>query len=225
MSDLRLVVFDVDGTLVDSAAHIVAAMTAAFARCGLPVPEPEAVRAIIGLSLPVAIARLLPGADDRDIAALREAYKSTWNGEGRAGNLAPLFPGARAALDRLAAQPDVLLGLATGKSRRGLLHLMAAHGFDGLFVTVQTADEHPSKPHPSMLAAALSETGTQAAGAVMIGDTTYDIEMGVAAGFASLGVAWGCHDARALLAVGARGIVERFDDLDAMLDALWEPTA
>lgn len=225
MTVLRLVVFDVDGTLVDSLGHIVAAMTEAFTRTGLPAPVEEDVRAIVGLSLPVAVARLLPEVSSRDHAALVDAYRAAWIAQGRAGNAAPLFPGARAVLDRLSQAPSVLLGIATGKSRRGLLNLIEVHGLSGHFSTIQTADHHPSKPHPAMLAAALAETGVGAAGAVIVGDTTYDIEMAAAAGVAGLGVAWGCHPPAALVAAGAKGVVDSFADLETALDAIWSEPA
>jgi len=131
----------------------------------------------------------------------------------------PLYPSAREALDRLAAQPATLLGVATGKARRGLDHALASHGLTRLFQTLQTADLHPSKPHPAMLQAALAETGVEPARAAMIGDSTYDMQMARAAGLFAVGVAWGYHDADALRAAGAETILETFEALDAALDA------
>lgn len=216
----RLVVFDVDGTLVDSQNQIVAAMEHAFGATGAALPSRQAVLSIVGLSLPVAVDRLVPhlAADHR--AGIVEAYRQSF-GRLRAESLSPLFPGAGAALDLLRARPELCLGIATGKSRRGLSHLLAAHGIEGHFVTTQVADDHPSKPDPAMLLAALAETGSHAAGAVMVGDTTFDIEMGRAAGMATLGVAWGYHPADDLARAGADRIVARFDDLVPALDDLW----
>ena len=139
----------------------------------------------------------------------------------KGADTAALYPGVRQALTTLAGQDDVLLGIATGKARRGLDHTCKAHDLDGYFVTRQTADFHPSKPHPSMLLAALAETGVEAAQAVMIGDTTYDIEMGRAAGFATLGVSWGYHTPDALRAAGADLMVDDFAALPAALDQIW----
>lgn len=217
---LSLVVFDVDGTLVDSLATIEAAVAEAFAQTGMAPPAAGSVAAIVGLSLPVALARLAPQASPAGLAALVEAYRDVFvaareNGAAEAGMA--LFPGARDALDRLAVYPELLLGVATGKARRGLDHLFEAHDLRRYFVTSQTADTHPSKPHPSMLEATLSETGVEAHRAVMVGDTTFDIEMGRAAGFATIGVSWGCHPAERLSAAGADIVIDGFDQLDRVL--------
>lgn len=214
----RLVVFDVDGTLVDSQAHIIGAMALAYASAGLPMPPREAILNIVGLSLPQAFARLMPGADVAQIELLVEGYKASF-GNLRAGDTSPLYPGAREALDGLRAQGDVLLGVATGKSRRGLNHLLAAHALQGHFVTTQVADDHPSKPHPSMLQACLAATGT--GGGVMIGDTSYDIEMGRAAGFRTVAVAWGYHRVPELERAGADLVINSYAGLIPALDEIW----
>lgn len=216
----RLAVFDVDGTLIDSQNHIVAAMAETFAALGLAPPSRQEVLAIVGLSLPVAVERLAPQLPDEDRAGIVDAYKQSF-GHLRAGNTSPLFPGAGDALEALLARPEVLLGVATGKSRRGLTHVLAAHGLGRHFVTTQVADDHPSKPHPSMLLAALAEAGTTAARSVMIGDTTFDIEMGRAAGMATVGVAWGYHPAGDLVSAGADSVIGSFADLMPALDDLW----
>ena len=214
----RLVVFDVDGTLVDSQAHILGAMSLAYTGQGLPVPARSDVLNIVGLSLPQAFARLMPEGDAAQIEALVTGYKSRF-GTLRAVDNSPLYPGAKAALDSLVAQGGVVLGVATGKSRRGLDHVLAAHALEGYFRTTQVADDHPSKPHPSMLHACLSDTG--ATGGVMIGDTSYDIEMGRAAGFRTLGVAWGYHAVEVLERAGADLVIDSYDALTAALDELW----
>jgi phosphoglycolate phosphatase len=220
MSAHRLIVFDVDGTLIDSQAHILAAMEHAFGASGYPLPPRAAVLGIVGLSLPEAVARLVPDLPAAVRAGIVEAYKASF-GQLRAETLSPLYPGAAGALAALAARPRVILGVATGKSRRGLTHVLAAHGLDRLFATTQVADDHPSKPHPSMLLAALADTGTAAGRAVMIGDTTYDIAMGRAAGMATIGVGWGYHPAGDLVAAGADRLIDGFADLVPALDALW----
>jgi len=216
----RLAVFDVDGTLSDSQHHIHAAMTHSFAAQGLAPPDLAKVRAIVGLSLPLAVARLVPGADAGQLAALVEGYKQSYF-VARSAEPAPLFPGAAEMLHRLAARGDVALGIATGKSRRGLDALLAHFDLAGVFVTCQVADDHPSKPHPSMLLAALAETGVAAGDAVMIGDTTFDIEMARAAGVAGIGVEWGYHVPLALAQAGAARMVADFAALEAALDGLW----
>jgi len=214
----RLVVFDVDGTLVDSQAHILGAMALAYDAQGLPMPPREAILNIVGLSLPQAFARLMPEGDAAQIEALVAGYKSGF-GTLRTVDTSPLYPGAKAALDTLVAENGVVLGVATGKSRRGLDHVLAAHALAGHFDTTQVADDHPSKPHPSMLHACLAETGAR--GGVMIGDTSYDIEMGRAAGFRTLGVAWGYHPVEALQRAGADLVIDSYAALAGALDDLW----
>lgn len=188
---LSLILFDVDGTLVDSQAHIVGAMESAFGHLGLPAPTRADILGIVGLSLPQAIAVLAPDAPN---AALVEAYKAAYmtlrssHGEQAAS---PLYDGVQAVLQELVQADTTLMGVATGKSRRGLDHVVDTHDLARFFVTQQCADDHPSKPHPSMALRAMYEAGADQG--VMIGDTSYDMEMGRAAGLRTLGVAWGYH--------------------------------
>jgi phosphoglycolate phosphatase len=220
---MRLVVFDVDGTLVDSQHLILAAMTDAFGALGHPVPARDLVLGVVGLSLNEAMAALAPHLTAEDALRLAGHYRDSFVGQRAAGGPAahaPLYPGALAALERIGATPGTLLGIATGKARPGLDHLFESHAIGHLFATSQTADAHPSKPHPSMLLAALAETGAAAEAAVMVGDTEYDIAMGRAAGLATVGVAWGYHPRARLEAAGADVIIDDFDALDAALDRL-----
>ncbi len=223
MSDLKLVIFDVDGTLIDSQAHILAAMAHAFDGVGLSLPPRETVLAGVGLSLPVLIDRLVPQADVATQTAIVEGYKSGFAklrlADGKA--LSPLFPGARDALDRLHAKDDVLLAVATGKSRRGMDHLLDMHGLRGMFQSVQVADDHPSKPAPSMIHTCLSDTGVSPENAVMIGDTVFDIDMAANGGIGAIGVDWGYHDASALAASGAADVISEFDALEHALTRFW----
>lgn len=217
---LSLVIFDVDGTLVDSQAQIVGSMTAAFAALDLAPPPREDVLSIVGLSLPVAVARLCPDMDPETCERIVDGYKASFTTM-RTAAVSPLYPGAAEVIARLGNLDDVLLGIATGKSRRGLRHVLAAHGLVDRFVTLQVADDHPSKPHPSMVLAALAESGVARENAVIVGDTTYDIEMGRAAGIHALGVAWGYHPVEALTRAGARSVIGDFAGLDGALDDLW----
>ena len=215
----HLAIFDVDGTLVDSQGHIHAAMTAAFEARGLAAPDRGAVRSIIGLSLPQAVARLAGAPSPALVEDYKAAYAALAPTAGSA-EAAPLFPGAREALDALSAR-GVALGVATGKSRRGLATVLETHGLGGRFETVQVADDHPSKPHPSMIRAALDEAGVEPARAVMLGDTVFDMDMAGAAGVAALGVSWGYHAAEALEEAGAVRVLEGYGALLPALDALW----
>ncbi|QXT39625.1 HAD-IA family hydrolase [Gymnodinialimonas ceratoperidinii] len=219
---LRLVIFDVDGTLVDSQGHIVASMEGAFGAHGLPTPTREAILSIVGLSLPEAFVKLVPDhVDKRD--SLTQAYKDTFvdlRATGRAQS--PLYPGAAEVLAELATRDDLLLGVATGKSRRGLDHLIEMHGWEKTFQTLQVADHHPSKPHPSMVETCLAETGVAAADAVMVGDTSYDMEMARGAGVRGLGVGWGYHADEMLTRAGAVQILRAFPEMPAALETMWE---
>lgn len=215
-----LAIFDIDGTLVDSQAHICAAMDHAHDAAGMARLTREQVLEIVGLSLPEAFVRLHPGLTDTARAALVAGYKEAFGmlrqTAGHA-SLSPLFPGVADGLDRLGAAPGMLIGAATGKSRRGLDAVFESHGIGRHFVTTQTADDHPSKPHPAMLEAALAETGGAAGRAVMIGDTEYDIAMGRAAGMRTVGVAWGYHVPERLKAAGADAVVTDFAALEALV--------
>jgi len=215
---IRLVVFDCDGTLVDGQAAICTSMEAAFAAAGLPPPDRNAVRRIVGLSLPQALARLAPEADAERRAHALEAYKASFRAARSEGTLEePLYPGMADLLRRL-RERGVALGVATGKSDRGLGSCLTCHGVRELFATLQTADRHPSKPHPAMLEAALFEAGVPPGEAVMVGDTVFDIAMAHAAGVRAVGVAWGYHDPGELLGAGATGVAESAEHLEELID-------
>ncbi|NIJ16773.1 HAD-IA family hydrolase [Sphingobium vermicomposti] len=202
----RLAVFDCDGTLVDSQHSICAAMARAFEGEKLTAPDRVAILSVVGLSLPLAIARLLPEAEPDFHDHLSERYKSAFQQLRRECAVSePLYPGM-ADLIRDLDTDGWLLGVATGKSDRGLGLCLEHHGISGHFVTLQTADRHPSKPHPSMLLTAMAEAGACPETTVMIGDTSFDIEMAIAAGTRALGVGWGYHEPAALMAAGADGV-------------------
>ena len=220
MPDLRLVIFDVDGTLVDSQAEIMAAMTLAFGASQFTMPDRKAVLSIVGLSLNEAFAKLCPEASETARAHLVQAYKDAFNelrGPDGKAELSPLFPGALDALDVLRAQDHTLLAVATGKSRRGLDKMLERHGLTGVFHSEQVADHHPSKPHPSMILTALNETGVAQQKAVMLGDTTYDMDMARAAGIKKIGVTWGYHAAEML---NPDAMIKEFAALSGAVDQL-----
>jgi len=220
---MKLAIFDVDGTLVDSRAMITASMQQAFDAEGLAVPSHQNMLSIVGLSLLDAMRTLVPEADAARHERLAAAYKQAFSANRSAGaHTEDLFEGAHALLAKLHARDDVLLGLATGKSRRGVAHLIEKHGFEGWFATVQTADDHPSKPHPSMIVAAMAETGLDPAAVIMIGDTSFDMAMARAAGASAAGVAWGNHPAVDLERAGAHMIARDFNELQAQLESLWQ---
>lgn len=224
MSALKLVVFDVDGTLIDSQDFIVEAMNGAFVEMGVALPTRAEILSIVGLSLHEAISILVPDMPAADVERASQEYKDMFiklRAEKGGEAAVPMYDGARETLIGLHERDEVLLGVATGKARRGLDHAYKSHDIGHFFMTHQTADNHPSKPHPSMLQAALSETGAEAHQAVMIGDTTYDIEMGRAAGFKTIGVTWGYHAREALVSAGADRLVDSYHDVIPALDEIW----
>lgn len=204
---MKLAVFDCDGTLIDSQINIIRAMASSFARHGLAAPDAHATRRVVGLSLLEAMQALLPDADLDLQQSLADDYKTAFQRlrADSALDPEPLYPGIRRLLDALHGA-GWQLAVATGKSDRGLRLALEHHGIHHLFVSLQTADRHPSKPHPSMLRAALAEAGAQAGQAVMIGDTIFDIAMGQAAGVRSIGVDWGYHEADELIEAGAAAV-------------------
>ncbi|WP_142848565.1 HAD family hydrolase [Telmatospirillum sp. J64-1] len=217
---LRLAVFDVDGTLIDSQHNIIAAMTEAWRAHGYADPRPEAVRRIIGLSLVEAVATLMPEASPEEHLKVAHAYKDAFFTLRQApDHHEPLFPGAREALARLEDE-GWLLAVATGKTRRGLDAMIERHGLEGIFVSLQTADGNPGKPHPGMLLRAVEEAGAETANSVMIGDTTFDMQMARSAGTGAVGVAWGYHAASELRAAGAHVLVEDYGHLPGLLPGL-----
>lgn len=214
---LSFVVFDCDGTLVDSLHGIASAMTQTFEAHGHVAPSHAQIQSIIGISLEPAIARLMPdhGADVHGVLA--ESYREHFTAMRQTGDIPEvLYPGAREAVGRLAAT-DALLGVATGKSRRGAERVLETHGLREHFISIRTADDGPGKPHPHMLQLAMGDCGAEPHETVMIGDTTYDIEMARAAGAGAIGVSWGYHEAEALHEAGAHVVIDGFGDLDAAI--------
>jgi phosphoglycolate phosphatase len=220
---LPLIVFDMDGTLIDTHGLIAEHMASAFRDAGLAEPTPTDVRQIIGLSLPVAIGRLAVGQDAVAVDDLVERYKTHYRVSlDLHSDREPLYPGAREALDRLRNQPATLLGIATGKGLAGVHRILKQHGLTDHFVTLQTPDHNPSKPHPGMLQRAMAETGFGQKDTIMVGDTVFDIELAVNAGTQSVGVTWGYHDPSDLVRAGAGAMIDSYDELDAALNRVLE---
>lgn len=210
---MYFIVFDFDGTLVDSQHGIVEAMTAAFEAMALAPPDANAVRRVVGLRLESAMAELAPEQSSAAHHDLSEAYRS------HAMSLRtdpdyhePLFPGAREALKAL-KHPEVFLGIATGKNRRGLLWSLDYHDIAEHFMILKSADDGPSKPHPDILEQAMAEAGVGPENTVMIGDTAFDILLARNAGARALGVGWGYHPDEDLMSAGAHKILSNFDEL------------
>ena len=216
----RLALFDCDGTLVDSQANICRAVEDTFTLHRLDVPARDAIRRIVGLSLVEAMQALLPDAEAERHDALAADYKARFFHMRSTGTLSdePLFDGIADVLDRLEAD-GWLFGVATGKSDRGLAHVLAAHGLSARFITLQTADRHPSKPHPSMIEQAIADAGAAPETTVMIGDTSFDMLMARAAGTRALGVGWGYHPPQDLHAAGAHAVADEVPALIGLMTA------
>jgi phosphoglycolate phosphatase len=209
----RLAIFDCDGTLVDSGATIYRALKATFADAGIPLPPASVSRRVIGLSLVQAIAVLTPELDAERHFALAEDYKKHFIAFRAAGEVEePLFDGVIELLDAL-EEDGWLLAVATGKSDRGLRHCLDLHNIHARFVSLQTADRHPSKPHPSMVAQAIADAGASPATSIVIGDTSFDMAMAINAGATGIGAAWGYHDTEELLEAGAIAVADQPSDV------------
>ncbi len=215
---VRLAVFDCDGTLIDGQAGVVNAMRRAFGRIGAPPPDPRDIRRIVGLSLPQAVRQLMMEAEEAQRLQVVEAYKEEFRRSREEGTLRePLYEGISALLHRLHGD-GWALGVATGKSDRGLASTLATHSLADLFSTLHTADRHPSKPHPSMLQAAMEDTLARPAGTCMIGDTVFDMEMAKAANVRAIGVSWGYHEPDELRAAGAVAVAQDMAELEELID-------
>lgn len=215
---IRLAIFDCDGTLSDGQAAVCLSMERAFAAASLPAPDQGQVRRIVGLSLPQAVRQLVPEVDEDQQAQIVQAYKDAFREMRQDGSLRePLYPGMEALVHSLHGK-GWLLGVATGKSDRGLKSTLAANGLLDCFATLQTADRHPSKPNPSMLLTAMEDVYAQPAATVMIGDTAYDMEAARAARTDAIGVAWGYHEAAELLEAGARAVAQTAAELEELIN-------
>jgi len=220
--DVRLVVFDCDGTLVDSQHMIVAAMTKAYGALGIPLPARDVLLSVVGLSLVEAFTKLGEGVNGFPAESLAGHYRDAFHAMRAPGaSIEPLYPGAADAIAELARRDGVLLGIATGKSQRGVRMVLGHHGLLDHFITIKTADDAPSKPDPGMVIAAMREAGVEAENTVVVGDTVYDIAMARAAGATGVGVTWGYHPGAALAEAGALAVIDQFENLVPTLDRIW----
>jgi len=216
---MKLVIFDCDGTLVDSQHGIVASMSRALENEGLePMPR-EKILSIVGLSLPLAVEQLLQTAEPAQVERVTDGYRQAFTELRQDRTLVePLYDGMKDLVHALHGQNDVLLGVATGKSIRGVNRLFDEHDWHAKFVTMQTADTNPSKPHPGMIETAMAEAGVDVQDTVMVGDTTFDLEMASNAGVHGLGVAWGYHPVDALHRAGAHSVADDCPALTKFID-------
>jgi phosphoglycolate phosphatase len=214
---LKLLIFDWDGTLIDSADRIINCMQQASQDCQLPVPSREAIREIIGLALPQVFDRLYGGLDQPLATRMRQRYSYYYLEQDQTP--AELFPGVRDGLQRL-REEGYQLAVATGKSRNGLDQVFAETGLGELFDYSRCADESRSKPDPLMLEQLLAQSGVARDRALMVGDTEYDLEMAANAQIVSIGVSYGAHPVERLHQHGPEQIIDHFFELEHWLDGL-----
>lgn len=218
---MKLVLFDCDGTLIDSAAVIHESMEKTFTEAGFPAPELASTKSIIGLTLDIAIARMLKREIDDEINRMVHRYKHHSHTMRSAENChEPFYDGVWELLRELRQSDEILLGVVTGKSRRGLDSLVDKYDLGSALITTRTADECPSKPHPAMVLECCVETGIDPGRTIVIGDAIYDMQMAGNAGARAVGVTWGYCNRAALIEAGADHIVEDPAQLKPIIDAL-----
>lgn len=222
MNKKRLVIFDLDGTLIDTVALVVSSFSFAFEQLEMALPDEKSIRSISGLSLDVAIKRLAPGAKDHILEKLVAVYRGEYIKKTGMSMREPLFAGAHKALDELNRRDDVLMAVATGKPMRGVNRVMQAHDLRVYFTSLQTPDHNISKPDPDMINTAMAVVGAQRGQTVMIGDTSHDMEMALNAKVKAIGVDWGYHEADALRTAGAGIVVSDFRQLLTAVDEMTE---
>ncbi len=215
---MKLIVFDCDGTLVDGQHLILDAMQTACRVCETAYPGDEAIRQIVGLSLLEAIEICHPKESEITHHALKDAFVERFQElRLRDEDDEPLFDGVRDIIEQLHGE-GYMLGVATGKSTRGLIITLKNHGLSDYFLTLNTADDGPGKPHPSMLHNAMRDVGVESKNTLMIGDTTFDIQMALAANVRAVGVSWGYHDRDKLLQAGAHYMLDHISHIRKVLD-------
>lgn len=216
MTPYQLIVFDWDGTLMDSTGHIVSCMQEAISILELPNLSDSQISHIIGLGLNEAVMTLYPDADHQLITTLADKYREVWL---NSPHETPLFDNARELIQKLAKQ-DCFLAVATGKSRRGLDKVLKMTDLGDYFHATRCADECHSKPHPQMLEELMDHLGVEKQQTLMIGDTEFDLQMAHNAGAHSLAISHGAHQAETLLACEPKAIVGDLHQVEQWLNNL-----
>lgn len=210
----KLILFDADGTLIDSQVIIHESMRLTFKNFNYQEPHISATKSIIGLTLDRAIAEILGRDIDDEILAMTQEYKDIYiQIAPRPDMQSAAFTGIPELIATLGQQDDYTLGIVTGKSRRGVTKLLASNDFGASFTVSRCADDCPSKPHPAMVLECCKETGILPKDTIVIGDTSFDMEMATSAGATAVGVAWGYHPTEKLSSSGASSVVNTSEEL------------
>ena len=217
---LRLAAFDLDGTLLDSANSIVSGVMACWEACGYPRPDPDQVKKIIGLPWDESVRLLMPGAGDAEFAEIRAYHEAVFRGERpRPSREENLFPGVVQMLDAV-EETGYLLAIITSRSGNRLFELLESQNIHKRFVSLKTTDNGPGKPNPFLMLQTLDETGVDKQDAIMVGDTTFDVQMARNAGTSAIGVTWGVHQASELRDAGAHHIAKSMEEILPFMDRL-----
>ncbi len=220
-NNLKLALFDYDGTIVDSAIMIVKGAIEAFRMCGLPDPDPEKVRQNIGKPLSIALDEYMPTGFNVTPEQISQAYRSWYAEQGRLGlQHEPLYPGLVNLFHELKAN-KWLIGIATNKSRIALNNGLSKHNLSKIFDITLSTDENLPKPNPEMAINAMKELGVERKCCVMIGDTINDIGLGVNAQITSVGVTWGYNNRELLSSAGANYLVDDASQLSKLMKILF----
>ncbi len=222
MNDLKLVIFDLDGTLIDTVSLFVGSISTVFESMGQPIPDEKLIRSISGLGMQIGLRRIAPDLNEADTEKLIQMYREEYLKRATQSMQEGLFPGAIEALNQLHKREDVVLAVATGKPLINTNRVLEAHKVKGLFTSIHTPDTNIAKPNPDMIVTAMGIVDVTPQRTVMIGDTTHDMEMSVAAGVKALGVDWGYHQPDELNKAGADVIVSDFDQMITAIDSLLE---
>ncbi|VAW23064.1 Similar to phosphoglycolate phosphatase, clustered with ribosomal large subunit pseudouridine synthase C [hydrothermal vent metagenome] len=220
MSEQRLVIFDLDGTLIDTVSLFVGTTSSVFETMGLAVPDEKIIRSVSGLGAQVGVRRIAPDLDDVQIDKFIGLYREEFLARATQSKQEELFCGALEVLNRLHGRDDIVMAVATGKSGSGTDRVLKSHDILQLFTSVHTPDSNRAKPDPDMVHSAMRIVDCLKQNTIMIGDTTHDMEMAVNAGTHALGVSWGYHEPEELKAAGANLIIDEMDQLIPAIDSL-----
>ncbi len=218
MSDIKLVIFDLDGTLIDTVSLVVNSLSAAFNHFGYIPPSEKEIRSISGLRIDIALRQLAPNLSNEQLNLVGEKYRQNYLHSALSANREPLFEGALELIDELSRRDNFLMAIATGKPMAGTKRILKEHNIINYFSSLQTPDNNKSKPNPQMIYSAMEKVGAKKENSLMIGDTVHDMHLAKNANVKSIAVGWGYHTKEELIKAGADSFTDRFDNLLKKID-------